>query len=102
MVYWTDVEEAARYYVHLWISTGYGDKIKQIELEVVEVERTKKYYTFTNLANIINDDYGNPKSHYYYCFVEAEDSKGNIIEKSNQIGCNVAEWHAGRDNSVII
>lgn len=108
MVYWEEVKEAARYYVHLVI----GDKHKQEvyengrmttkydketfqEIGLIEVERNTKYYSFINLARIDKDikngswfDTGKN----YYIYVEAENKSGEIIKKSESIVGQCADY----------
>ena len=107
MVYWDEVSDASRYYVHLLI----GDKHKTMELingmrkavykdetyqeiAVVEVERNIKYHSFFNLAKINEGEPGACKwgrvaatdtGKNYYIYVEAEDKKGDIINKSDKV-----------------
>ena len=110
MVYWDEVQDASRYYVHLLIRdkhrkevfengrmvTKYGDETFQ-EIALVEVERNMKYYSFTNLAQINQGEPGATGGYVggrvsgvdtgknYYIFVEAEDRSGEIIAKSEKM-----------------
>lgn len=109
MVYWDEVQDASRYYVHLLIGdkhkaevfengrmvTKCGDETFQ-EIALVEVERNMKYYSFTNLAKINQGEPGATGGYVvgrvsgadtgknYYIFVEAEDRNGDIIAKSEK------------------
>lgn len=111
MVYWNEVKNAVRYYVHLLIGDKHQEKeIIQgmqtyvygketfLEIAVVEIEWNIKYYSFTNLAKIEQEypperlrhrkdgysrDYSTGKN--YYIYVEAEYKNGNIIFKSEKV-----------------
>lgn len=89
MIYWDEVNEAARYIVHLLIN----DK----EICQVETDRLTKYYSFTNLAKIdqgepynescfgrVNHCSGKTTGKYYFVYVEAEDRNGVIISRSEK------------------
>lgn len=101
MVYWDEVEDAARYYVHLFIGkTNEQTKIITYkEIALVDVERNFKYYSFKGLSRInesygyigrvdggfTGSSYGFRKTNLdYYVKVEAEDRKGNVIDKSDK------------------
>lgn len=117
MVYWEEIKEAAQYHVHLIIGEritergmkdGQSNKIiKEYEqfqeIAMVDVERTIKYHSFTDLARIDRQlvyryDTGNvheDTGRKYYIFVEAEDREGKIIEKTDKIACHVKEMWNG-------
>ena len=95
MVYWDEVEEAARYYVHLLIGYTPQTKTQYQEIAVIEVPRNIKYHSFTDLAKIDQEEA--ILSHYhasgkdthknYFIYVEAEDRTGKIIAKTEkQVG----------------
>ena len=52
------------------------------EIEIVEVNRNKKYHSFVNLAKLNNDK-------KYLIYVEAEDKSGEIIDRSDLIATYV-------------
>lgn len=100
MVIWSDVKDAARYYVHLsfaiYNNLQYRTLVDEIELSSVEVERNKKYYTFPDILSVTsNHVMRHAKENVqrpdfsYNVFVEAEDKNGNIIEISEKydVGC---------------
>lgn len=100
MVIWSDVKDAARYYVHLsfaiYNDSQYRTLVDEIELSSVEVERNKKYHTFLDILyvgsnHVMRYAKENVQRPYYSynAFVEAEDKNGNIIEKSEKydVGC---------------
>lgn len=110
MVYWDEVKEAARYYVHLLIGDKHlykdGYNLKSTgetfqEIAVVEVNRDIKYYSFVNLAKIDEyhqnwsgtNEYSSGKN--YYIYVEAEGKNGEIITKSERIKGIVYHMIAG-------
>ena len=99
MVYWEEVKEAAVYHVHLIIGDANmrfeEGKLKQDpevfnEIDVVDVSRQTKYYSFVNLAPIHRlkvphfrtNNYCSGRN--YYIIVEAEDRTGRIIDKTNK------------------
>ena len=96
MVYWDEVEEAARYYVHLLIGYTPQTVTQYQEIAVVEVPRNIKYHSFTNLAKIdrgdpigsgINRSRGRATQKNYFIYVEAEDRTGKIVAKTGkQVG----------------
>lgn len=88
MIYWNEVENAARYYVHLLIGESYSGAendinsgVKFQEIDLVEHDKFTKYHSFINLAKI---DYNNREKTgiNYYVYVEAEDRDGKIIDKT--------------------
>ena len=99
MVYWDEVEDAARYYVRLFIGET-NNQTKEItynEIAFVDVERNLKFYSFTGLSRInkryvycgrtpgsfTGSDYILQKTNLdYFVEVEAEDRNGNIVDKS--------------------
>lgn len=116
MVYWEEIKQAAQYHVHLLI----GDKNRHqeiqngqqrwvdekeefLEIALIDIERTIKYHSFTDLARIdrqlvyryntgnVQEDTGRN----YYIFVEAEDREGKIIDKTDKIICHVKEMWNG-------
>ena len=119
MVYWDEEKDAARYFVHLLIGDenvtkeiiNYRDnKVKKRvetyqEIDLVEVERSKKYYTFANLAKIDvvrnhNNDLDSTGKNYYV-FVEAEDKNGKIIAKTEKV-CAIVETFSNTGNGTLI
>ena len=89
MVWWKQVDETARYLVHLYIA----EKNVKFEIACVVKDRNTLYHTFTDLAVIskVEDDYtyigvGSPEDnetdYNYYVIVEAEDRNGNVLAKS--------------------
>lgn len=108
MAYWSEVEEAARYNVTLYINEqAISKRINP---------RTELYCTFNGLAAIdgitegtISSAASSTKNSVviggrgynsgptrsgldYYVKVEAEDRDGNIIETSSKISCSVREF----------
>lgn len=94
MIYWDEVEDAVRYYVHLLIGDSRsedGNNINALErfqeIALVEHDKYTKYHSFVNLAKI---DYKNRSNRSeksglnYYIYVEAEDRNGNIIDKTSR------------------
>ena len=116
MVYWEEIKQAVQYHVHLLIGDKNRHKENQNgnirlveeqerfqEIALIDVERTIKYHSFTDLAiidrqlvylyntgNAIEDTGRN-----YYIFVEAEDREGKIIDKTDKIVCRVQEMWNG-------
>ena len=94
MTYWDEVEEAARYYVHLMVHTRKykviaGKKTtlveeKKQEIAVVEEPRNIKYHSFAQLAVLRVNNKENETEKYYSVYVEAEDRNGTIIAKSKE------------------
>lgn len=84
MVYWDKIEEAARYYIKLYVEEkrSYSNElIHTQELETVEIDRNKLYHTFQGLAKyreqeIIFD---------YFIEVFAENREGVIVAQSQKI-----------------
>lgn len=117
MVYWEEEKNAARYYVHLLI----GDKHKYMEvvngrqtfkykdetfneIALVETERNIRFFSFTNLGKIDQNEAGavaygrmipTDTGKNYYVYVEAEDKNGNIIGKTEKIMGRVYAMNAG-------
>ena len=97
MAYWDKVEDAAVYYVHLFI----GARHRYKEIAAIEVPRNIAYYSFLNLAKIANDIYSEsydgfrvtqkftPKENRmgdnYYVYVEAENRAGETISKTDMV-----------------
>ena len=90
MIYWDEVDDAVRYYVHLLIGDSRSEDGNNIyalerfqEIALVEHDKYTKYHSFINLAKI---DYNNGEKSglNYYVYVEAEDRNGNIIGKTSR------------------
>lgn len=118
MIYWDEEKDAARYFVHLLIGDenvtkeiiNYRDQVKKRvetyqEIDLVEVERSKKYYTFANLAKIDvvrNHNNGfDSTGKNYYVFVEAEDKNGKIIAKTEKVFA-IVETFSNTGNGTLI
>lgn len=97
MVYWKEVNDASRYYVHLLIGNRiriaeFEEKfeIRYQEIKMVECDRFTKTYSFKDLSPINKVTSSccitnSETSYNYYVFVEAENKEGKIIETSNKI-----------------
>lgn len=87
MVYWDEVENASRYFVHLLIGDTRGVDVTYKEIKLVECDRHTKFYSFYGLAMINKTAYkgvyaSNDTGLNYYVYVEAEGKDGNIISTS--------------------
>ena len=83
MVYWEKIEDAARYYVKLYIEEkeAYFNKtVFEQELETVEIDRNKFYHTFQGLAKFYKQGMG----FKYFIEVLAENRDGQIIARSQK------------------
>ena len=118
MVYWEEVPDAARYYVHLIVSGlhGFTKRVNGVlqstgreldyEIALVEVERNKKYYTFRDLARIDKTFHKNADGTWYvgdakkdyYVFVEAENKNGGIIDRSDRVKGIVLDYYIYKYN----
>lgn len=108
MAYWDKVEDAAIYYVHLFIGEKYTEpkmvagrmtsikteKEAYKEIATIEVPRNITYYSFLNLAKIDQNKpstsggyrcSGTQTGRNYYIYVEAEDRMGNTISKTDKV-----------------
>ena len=83
MVYWNKIEDAARYYIKLYID--------EQELETVEIGRNKYYHTFQGLANYYRKS--------YYVQVQAENRIGEIVALSEKKAFNIDGTLEVVDNS---
>lgn len=92
MVYWDEVENASRYFVHLMIGNATGPDVSYKEIKLVECDRHTKFYSFYGLAMIDKTAYNGMYASgdtglNYFVYVEAEDKDGKIISTSSkQIG----------------
>ena len=62
MFYWNKLDKAANYRLQLFLN--------DIEIDVIEIERTKSYYTFNDLVGS-----------GYKIILEIEDRSGSILKK---------------------
>ena len=79
MVYWEKIEDAARYYVKLYIEekrSYFNKTVFEQELETVEIDRNKFYHTFQGLAKFYKLK--------YFIEVLAENRDGQIIARSQK------------------
>ncbi len=83
MVYWEEVEDAARYRVHLFVNDETYTPSHCIEIAAVEVPRDIRYYAFQGLANLRHKrspGYAPMDTKKgYIVSVEAEDRAGKVI-----------------------
>ena len=98
MVYWEKIEDAARYYVKLYIEEkeAYFNKtVFEQELETVEIDRNKFYHTFQGLAKFYRERIG----FKYYIEVLAENRDGQIIASSQKFEASIDDSLRVYENS---
>jgi len=112
-VIWDKVDNAARYIVRLYVKDftvnpeyrrpGYGSSFDTVagvvlnstkEIDVVEIERSKSYISFVNMAELSIIRYGQyysisgfDSAMNYYVKIEAENKNGDLIETSKETVC---------------
>ena len=93
MVYWEKIEDAARYYVKLYVEEkgSYSNKTFEQELETVEIDRNKFYHTFQGLARF-----------QYYIEVLAENRDGQIIASSQKVKADIDDTLTVYDRSACV
>ena len=108
MIYWDEVEDAARYYVHLLIGDSRSEDGKNInalekfqEIALVEHDKYTKYHSFVNLAKIDYKKSREKSGLNYYVYVEVEDRNGNIIDKTSREKV-VIETFSNTDNGTLV
>ena len=92
MVYWDKIEEAARYYIKLYVeeTSSYSKElIHTQELETVEIDRNKLYHTFQGLAKY----HERGTTFDYFIKVFAENREGVIVAQSQKIKVFIDDGH---------
>ena len=98
MAYWDKIEEAARYYIKLYVeeTSSYSEKlIHTQELETVEIDRNKLYHTFQGLAKY----YEQGTTFDYFIEVFAENREGVIVAQSQKVKVVINDSLCVYDNS---
>ncbi len=97
MAYWEKIEDAARYYVKLYVEEkgSYSNRTFERELETVEIDRNKFYHTFQGLAKFYKQGMG----FKYFIEVLAENRDGQIIARSQKVEAAIDDILSVYDSS---